>query len=49
MNTDEYLIKAKCFGGNGFDLYYAGLGRLVASPSSQMDQWFSVASRFLSR
>lgn len=42
MNTDEYLIKVKCFGGKGLDLYYAGLGQLVASPFSQMDQWFTV-------
>lgn len=47
MNTDEYLIKVKCFGGKGLDLYYAGLGQLVASPFSQMDQWFTVASCFV--
>lgn len=35
------------FWGKGLDLYYAGLGQLFASPFSQMDQWFTVASRFL--
>lgn len=30
-------------GERGLDLYYAGFGQLVASPLSQMDQWFTVA------